>query len=707
MGEPLGDSGGLLNEQFGEYLLQRRIGQGGMAITFVAKEKISNIGERLVAIKQILPEFSADPKFRQMFHDEVRVSSLLNHQNICRIYRAGEINGQLFMAMEFVDGLSLADLWRVVGSRGEPFPIVHALYLMSEVLEGLHSAHTQVDTEGVPLNLVHRDVSPQNILISRKGEVKIIDFGVAKAASNMSQTRTGAIKGKVLYLSPEQLQAKVLDARSDIYSAGLVLYEMLTGEHPFRGPDEHATIFNYCTKEVVAPSRVASYFPSHLDGLVMSALTRDREGRYPSAAAMARTLSDGLYALVPNYRAYHFKDFIEWALSSGSVGPMPQIATSNPDLVTGPGVVSASGLGHTMPASIPPLISSPSAATGESPASPRVVPHQTTNKLGVESRNTTLWIALGVMVVMIVGAVIAAVVIFTSTEKPALDSAKEDSPAESEEATAPAAGWGDGAAAGGSGQKTAASVLNLFAGNGKASPDDVKEPVVPDATTPTVIEADKVDEPPAVGGNSWILDKSEGWGTESDKPASDNDNPAAGGGTDGDKPAAGWGDDDKPTAGWGADDDTPAAGWGDDDKPTAGWGDDDKPAAGWGDDDKPAAGWGDDDKPADDPSSAWDEPDPTAVDWVAAIEVGTMDVSLSPDLEAQLNMVLEVFEGVRGTRVEILYRIMYAAQSDPNSYLPNVKALCIDVSKRPWTAAEWAALGVSYGGIDPCAMMFE
>ncbi|MDX9724512.1 MAG: serine/threonine-protein kinase, partial [Myxococcota bacterium] len=236
----------------------------------------------------------------------------------------GQLDGVLFMAMEYIDGMSVTALHHQVYQQGLAFPPEHALHLITETLEGLHAAHTLVDTQGRALSLVHRDVSPQNILISKNGEVKVIDFGVAKAASNSSKTRTGAIKGKILYLSPEQLQAVELDARSDLYAAGLILYQLLTGVHPFEGPDEHSTIYNFCTRQLDPPSKLAPQLPEQLDAVVMKALARDREQRFSSAVEMSRALSDVLYSVMPSYRPYKFADFIAWA-HDPAAGPAPSL----------------------------------------------------------------------------------------------------------------------------------------------------------------------------------------------------------------------------------------------------------------------------------------------------------------------------------------------------------------------------------------------
>lgn len=327
-----------VGSRFEDYLLDARLGAGGMAITWRARERIGGVGDRFVALKQILPEHAKNPEFRTMFFDEVRIASLIHHRNVCQIYRAGEHQSVLFMAMEYVDGCALSELAERWARRGEPaLPPEHALYLVSEVLNGLYAAHTLCDVEGRPLHIVHRDVSPQNVLVSRHGEVKLIDFGIARAASNDSHTRTGAIKGKLLYLCPEQLEGRRPDARGDLFSAGLMLYELLCGLHPFRGDSEMATLFNYATRVIEPPSVVRPELPAALDAVVMTALERAEARRWTSARAMAEACLDALHTLRPGYRAAHFEAFVQAALDPDR--PLDDVSLASP-------LVTASGLEH-------------------------------------------------------------------------------------------------------------------------------------------------------------------------------------------------------------------------------------------------------------------------------------------------------------------------------------------------------------------------
>ncbi|MEL6177483.1 MAG: serine/threonine-protein kinase, partial [Myxococcota bacterium] len=319
---------------FGPYtLLHPPLGAGGMAITYKARERLELGGERIVVVKQILPRWAADKRFRQMFLDEARLSSLLNHNNICRIYKGGRIGDTLFLAMEFVDGTDLLTLIQRLRKRGlEPLPLAHALYIIEQVLQGLEAAHAATDTDGEFLNLVHRDVSPHNVLIGSRGDVKLIDFGVAKSRSNMSRTADGAVKGKVAYASPEQILRLALDRRSDLFAAGLLLYKLTTGIHPLAGTDQLQTFsrFHRYTKGTITippPSHQSSTaLPQRLDDVVMRALAIDREERYQTADAMALAVGDLLRELFPRYRPKTFRSFTAWALesSAGAYIPAPE-----------------------------------------------------------------------------------------------------------------------------------------------------------------------------------------------------------------------------------------------------------------------------------------------------------------------------------------------------------------------------------------------
>src|SRR5262245_18293462 len=211
---------------FGNYRLVRRIARGGMAEVFLARHLGMEGFERRVAIKRILPHLSEAEEFKSMFLDEARLAAQLTHPNIVHIYDFGRVDEYYFIGMEFVDGVDLGRLIR--HARNRPVPFEFAARIFSDVCSGLHYAHNAVDGEGRPLGLVHRDVTPQNVLVTYDGVVKLVDFGIAKAAWQAGRTRPGVVKGKFAYMSPEQVEGRRLDGRSDVFSAGICLYELIT-----------------------------------------------------------------------------------------------------------------------------------------------------------------------------------------------------------------------------------------------------------------------------------------------------------------------------------------------------------------------------------------------------------------------------------------------------------------------------------------------
>ena len=223
-------------DQFGQYEILERIASGGMAELYKAKRTGVEGFQKIVAIKKILPHLADDEAFVTMFADEAKLAAQLNHPNIIHIYDLGKIQaGGYFIAMEYVDGRDLQTIQQSGRALGIPLPVPLAVYVASKVASALDYAHRRRDAEGHELNIVHRDVSPQNILISYEGDIKLCDFGIAKAASKASKTQSGALKGKIQYMSPEQAWGKPIDRRSDLFSLGVVLHELLTGERLFGG----------------------------------------------------------------------------------------------------------------------------------------------------------------------------------------------------------------------------------------------------------------------------------------------------------------------------------------------------------------------------------------------------------------------------------------------------------------------------------------
>ena len=287
-------------DRFGQYEVLERIAAGGMAE--LSKARLSGVEgfQKIVAIKKILPHLADNDEFITMFADEAKLAAQLNHPNIVHIFDLGKIEaGGYFIAMEFVDGRDLRSLLQSAKDHATPLPAPLAVYIASKVAAALDYAHRRRDSEARELNIVHRDVSPPNILISYEGDIKLCDFGIAKAASKASQTQSGALKGKVQYMSPEQAWGRPLDRRSDVFSLGCVLFEMLTEEKLFRGDTDLSVLEKVRAAQVVPPSTLNPEVTRALDVVVLKALAREPEDRYANASDMLRDLEAVLYSYSP------------------------------------------------------------------------------------------------------------------------------------------------------------------------------------------------------------------------------------------------------------------------------------------------------------------------------------------------------------------------------------------------------------------------
>jgi eukaryotic-like serine/threonine-protein kinase len=268
---------------FGKYFLLDRTNVGGMAEVFRAKATGVEGFERIVAVKRILPGIAEDEEFVTMFVDEAKIAVQLSHANIAQIFDLGRADGSFYIALEFIHGKDLRAIMNRVRQRAELLPIAFTCYVIMKVCEGLDYAHNKHDGAGRFLNLVHRDVSPQNLLVSYEGEVKIIDFGIAKAAGKAGRTQAGILKGKFGYMSPEQIYGLEIDRRSDVFGVGICLYELLTGERLFVAETDFATLEKVKAGVVVPPSAHNPRVPEELEQIVLRALAKDREARYQSA----------------------------------------------------------------------------------------------------------------------------------------------------------------------------------------------------------------------------------------------------------------------------------------------------------------------------------------------------------------------------------------------------------------------------------------
>lgn len=301
-------------EVFGPYEVYDRLGIGGMATVHRAKERGIEGFERIVALKRLLPHLAEDTSFVNAFVREARLASQLQHANIVQLYELGRVGQVLFISMEYIEGRDIRAILRQSRKVTGPPPMSVFLSLMSQLCDALDYAHNRVDQNGDALGIVHRDVSPSNLLVTQSGHLKVIDFGIAKAQTQ-PRTETGRVKGKLAYMAPEALKVQELDARSDIFSAGVVAHELLTARPLFAARNEYETLTRLQKMTVEAPSKRNRKCPPELDEIVLKALARDRERRWKSAAEMR----DALHALRARYQIAstnrEVSSWLEWAFA--------------------------------------------------------------------------------------------------------------------------------------------------------------------------------------------------------------------------------------------------------------------------------------------------------------------------------------------------------------------------------------------------------
>ncbi|MEZ4367849.1 MAG: serine/threonine-protein kinase [Kofleriaceae bacterium] len=279
--------------KLGRYEVISHLATGGMAEVYLARTSGLQGFSRHVVVKRIRSEFVGDPRFVRMFLDEARLAATLHHRNVVQVYDVGQEGNQYFFAMEYVHGEDLRNILATTSKRGERVRLDHALTIIQGAAAGLEYAHTRLGPDRAPLNLVHRDVSPSNLLVGYDGGVKLVDFGIAKATSSGSgETQTGALKGKISYMSPEQIRGAALDRRSDVFSLGILLYELTTTTRLFRGSSDFETMQQIVTGRVPAPTEVVPDYPPELAQIVARALAIRPDERYPSAGALLGDLEE-------------------------------------------------------------------------------------------------------------------------------------------------------------------------------------------------------------------------------------------------------------------------------------------------------------------------------------------------------------------------------------------------------------------------------
>ncbi|MDP2340909.1 MAG: serine/threonine-protein kinase [Deltaproteobacteria bacterium] len=275
---------------FGRYLLLDKVAAGGMAEVWRGKITGEANFQRIVAIKKILPHVAEDEDFITMFTDEALITASLQHANIGQVYEFSKIGDVFFIAMEYISGRDLKSLWSWSKARNQIMPLELSSFIVAKMADGLDYAHSRRDNLGNPSGIVHRDISPQNVLVSWEGDVKVIDFGIAKATEKSGKTRPGTLKGKFAYMAPEQIRGLPLDGRSDIFALGVVLYEMVTGQRGFQADSEFSLLEMVRNVEIRPPSLLNSALPAELERIVYKALCKDRDQRYQTGADLSEDL---------------------------------------------------------------------------------------------------------------------------------------------------------------------------------------------------------------------------------------------------------------------------------------------------------------------------------------------------------------------------------------------------------------------------------
>lgn len=285
------------------YVPMRRIASGGMAEVWRGEAIFEGGDRHPIALKRVLPQLAADPLYRSMFEDEARLGMLLRHPNIVRVYDARDIGGTFIMIMELVDGTSLKSILERAHARGAGMPVATALHITRELCRALDYAHNATDEAGEPLGIIHRDVSPHNLLLGKDGGVKLADFGLADASVHNTSMDGGMLGGKLGYLAPELCAQKPSTASIDLFAAGIVLWEMLCGRRLFHGADDVATVRAVMKCEVSRPSSISKRIPREVDALVASVLAKEPADRPSSCEAVASAIDALLDKLDPHVSA--------------------------------------------------------------------------------------------------------------------------------------------------------------------------------------------------------------------------------------------------------------------------------------------------------------------------------------------------------------------------------------------------------------------
>ena len=297
------------------YRVLSRIASGGMAEVFLAESAGIEGFKKQVAIKRVLPHLSEKKRFISMFLDEARLSASLSHSNVAQVFDIGVGDNAYFIVMEYVDGADLKAVIEYMKRENQRFPIESACFIAAKICEGLTYAHELTGTDGTQLQIVHRDMSPPNVLITKHGEIKIVDFGLAKATSQLEKSEAGIIKGKFSYLSPEAAQGQEVDARTDIFAVGIILWEMLSGKRLFLADTDFGTVKLVQQAQIPSLRAENPAIPPELEAILARSLSRDPANRYHSARDLGRDLTNHLYKMGRPVSAYDIAELVRGAMA--------------------------------------------------------------------------------------------------------------------------------------------------------------------------------------------------------------------------------------------------------------------------------------------------------------------------------------------------------------------------------------------------------
>jgi len=436
-----------MHPTFGRYELLKRLAGGGMGEVYLARQRGIDGFQKLLVIKTLLPHLCEDEEFITMFKDEARVTAQLIHPNICQVFEFEQVSGVFYMAMEYLRGEDLRRLWKACEQRGTPLRVPLICRVIADAAAGLDFAHSLRDSRGQPHNIVHRDISPQNILVTFEGGVKVIDFGVAKAAGRAQHTRTGALKGKYSYMSPEQAAGADVDGRSDIFALGIVLHELLTGRRLFKADSDVQTLARVRECVVAPPSRFNPQLPAGVDQIVLKALAKNPDERYATAQEFRLAIEDWLIQGRMSASSAHLAEFLKTIYAErldkenrlgplmgdpGFAGPVPGATTPTGTAPTGKGshpTLEPKGLGAPVAGKRDATVNDKRAATV--PGDPSMA--RTWSDAGPFRSNNRFRIAVGVVVAAI--AATALIVLVPPQEPPAPTAAEMTLTVQPESAT--------------------------------------------------------------------------------------------------------------------------------------------------------------------------------------------------------------------------------------------------------------------------------